>query len=164
MFSDGSACVAGDVLVATIEGDRRVDDLVGLQFQSFVDGVRVYSTPHGFFANGLAQIYAVYAEGRRVLSATFDHPVLVLDSQGLARWTLLHDLLIGDRLALHTHARSEKMLGGRPYLICDAIEADGSAQVYDCTIPSAHAYDAGGGLYVANSWIRTLHPELAGAA
>jgi|GEM_PF-5777421 len=151
-------CVAGDTLITTANGEERADRLLGLQFQTRVDKSLVWSSPHGFYSNGLAQVYTIFAEGRNILTATLEHPVLVLEADGRTRWVLLNDLMIGSKLALHTHARSVRNIAGRPYVICEAVEAAGTAEVYDCTIPGAHAYDAGG-LYVANAWLGSMLSE-----
>ena len=160
-------CVTSDTLVATADGYRPVKDLIGHQFIALVDGKEYPSTGSGFFFTGVKQVFQVQtAEGFSV-KATADHRFLVRGSDGLESWKALHDMSLGDEIAIHTHALmglkvqvGKPTEGGRELLLdecdttrsyarVDAILSVGLAPVYDCTVPGPKAFDANG-LYAHN--------------
>ena len=160
-------CVTGDTLVATSDGYRPVKDLIGRPFTALVDGKEFPSTSLGFFFTGVKQVFQVHtAEGFSV-KATADHSFLVRGSDGLEVWRALHEITIGDEIAVHTHAilavkspagkfverdrelLLEKDATTRSYAKVEAILSVGLAPVYDCTVPGPKAFDANG-LYAHN--------------
>ncbi|HEY0798785.1 MAG TPA: ribonucleotide reductase N-terminal alpha domain-containing protein [Candidatus Baltobacteraceae bacterium] len=156
-------CVTADTLVNTTEGIRPVAQLVGRQFMAIVDGEEHPSTERGFFFTGLKTVHELETEEGPSLRATANHEILVIDRTGNERWTTVGNLKIGDHLALHR--RVKQYAGGesaqtdvrtRPYATLTSSRVAGRQLVFDCEIPSVHAFDANG-LYVHNCGEQALH-------
>jgi len=171
-------CVTADTIVATADGPKLVRDLIGRRFFAMVDSAAHVSTDRGFFFTGDKPIFALLAaDGTELLKATDNHRVLVIADDGTEVWREVGELRVGDRLAVH-HALSKQLhervealearglvrrmysmvTAGhgqdvaretRRFVVLEDIVARGIESVYDCTIPSVHAFDANG-LYVHN--------------
>ena len=168
-------CVTGDTIVATAAGPKRVDELVGLQFDALVDGVPHASDARGFYSTGIKPVIRLVGlDGNDLLRVTANHPVLVVTDAGMHEWREVSDLRSGDRLAIHDdalgghdHVESLKSRGivreqrenaassatvaskTRCFVELGAKIACGPEAVYDCTVPTISAFDANG-LYVHN--------------
>jgi ribonucleotide reductase alpha subunit len=168
-------CVTADTIVATADGLKRVDELIGTPFDALVDGVPHASDHRGFYSTGTKPVIRlVGTDGQDLLRATANHPLLVVTDTGEQAWREVSDLRAGDRLALHddvlaghervtqlrargiVHAGSHDKndvgnisTATRQYVELGAKVACGPEAVYDCTIPTVSAFDANG-LYVHN--------------
>jgi ribonucleoside-diphosphate reductase alpha chain len=157
-------CVTADTMVNTTEGLRPVAQLVGRQFMAIVDGEPHLSTERGFFFTGLKTVYEIETDEGPALRATADHEILVLDRQGNERWTTIGNLKLGDRLALHRrvpqYAHGENTAQPpartRPFATLTSSRVAGRQLVFDCEIPTVHAFDANG-FYVHNCGEQALH-------
>jgi len=145
-------CITADTIVLTDKGERRVADLVGKAFTAVVDGKPYASTKSGFFFTGVKQIFELHTADGRKLKATGNHRIFSL-VDGAQGWYELHRLKVGDHVRLHTHAVVR--VGGAasaveiPWTAVEAVSAGSDQPVFDCSIPSIHAFDANG-FYVHN--------------
>jgi ribonucleotide reductase alpha subunit len=171
-------CVTADTIIATADGPKFVRDLIGHRFFAMVDGTAHVSTDRGFFFTGNKPVFSLLAaDGTELLKATGNHQVLVVTDDGTEAWREVGDLRVGDRLAVHrallkqVHERVEALEARglvrrmyslvaaghgqdiaqetRRFVVLEDVVARGVESVYDCTIPSVHAFDANG-LYVHN--------------
>ena len=88
-------CVTGDTLVATTEGQRRIDELVGKA--TFVIGSD--GKPHfvnNIFATGTKPVYVLRTRAGYELRVTADHKILAEERGDVA----VKDLIIGERVML----------------------------------------------------------------
>ncbi len=172
-------CVTSDTLVSTSEGVMPVSELIGKPFEALVDGKPHASTERGFFFTGTKPVFALLApDGTELLKATDNHLVRIVSDDGGEEWREVGRLRVGDRLAVHhnaegghpcvdllssrglvrrmvrsavAHHASIRIERGRSrrYVVLEDIVARGVEDVYDCTVPGVHAFDANG-LYVHN--------------
>jgi|GEM_PF-9730 len=172
-------CVTADTLVSTSDGVMPVSELIGKAFEAIVDGKPHASTERGFFFTGTKPVFALLAaDGTELLKATDNHLVRVVTDDGGEEWREVGRLRIGDRLAVHhnadgghpcvdllsarglvrrlvrsavAHHAAIRIERGRTrrYVVLEDIVARGVEDVYDCTVPGVHAFDANG-LYVHN--------------
>src|SRR5581483_4523029 len=172
-------CVTADTLVSTSEGVMPVSELIGKPFEAMVDGKPHASTERGFFFTGTKPVFALLAaDGTELLKATDNHLVRVVGDDGSEEWREVGRLRVGDRLAVHhnaegghpcvdllssrglvrrmvrnavAHHASIRIERGRSrrYVVLEDIVAQGVEDVFDCTVPGVHAFDANG-LYVHN--------------
>jgi hypothetical protein len=98
----GNVCVAGDTLVQTTEGPRKIGELVGRQFTAIVNGVEQQSSERGAWSNGYKQTYALETTEGFSLRATADHKVMT--PRG---WVPMGNLFLGDKICLHRHHSEE---------------------------------------------------------
>jgi intein/homing endonuclease len=77
---EDKACVTGDMLVMTNEGYRRVDQLIGKQFTTIVNGKEHKSTESGFWFNGVKDVFEVELRDGIKFKLTSDHQVLTKSS------------------------------------------------------------------------------------
>jgi ribonucleoside-diphosphate reductase alpha chain len=151
-------------MVNTTEGLRPVSQLVGRQFMAIVDGEPHLSTERGFFFTGLKTVYEIETDEGPALRATADHEIMVVDRTGTERWTTVGNLKLGDRLALHRRVQQYAHSEGatqtpartRPFATLTSSRVAGRQLVFDCEIPTVHAFDANG-FYVHNCGEQALH-------
>ncbi|HVA27431.1 MAG TPA: LAGLIDADG family homing endonuclease, partial [Candidatus Baltobacteraceae bacterium] len=172
-------CVTGDTLVATADGVKRADELIGSKFTAMIDGYAHESDERGFYETGAKPIFALVASDESVLlRVTGNHRVRVISNEGEEEWRTVAQLTPGDKLALHFDnigghdrvkalrskglVRQQPVVAGvaptngrpaltlsRPYVTLAAKIPNGIERVFDCTIPQVSAFDANG-LYVHN--------------
>ena len=70
------ACVTEDTLVMTNEGFRRVDELIGKQFTTVINGREYLSTGEGFWCNGIKDVFEVELSSGIKFKLTADHQVV----------------------------------------------------------------------------------------
>jgi ribonucleoside-diphosphate reductase alpha chain len=101
-------CVTGDTWVATDQGLRQVQDLVGRSFTALVDGRDCPSGPQGFFATGVKPVLRLTTACGRELRLTADHLVRRVTQrsrwQTHAGWAPAGSLVAGDEVVLHNHS------------------------------------------------------------
>ena len=100
----GNVCVAGNTLVQTTEGPRKISELIGRQFTAIVNGVEQQSSERGAWSNGYKQTYALETNEGFSLRATADHKVMTPHG-----WTALGRLLPGDKICLHRHISEDAL-------------------------------------------------------
>jgi len=100
-------CVPGDTWVMTVDGPRRVTELVGTEQALVVDGEVHCTGPQGFFATGRKPVMRLTTRDGFTLRLTADHRVLVVTGATrharATEWRAAGDLSAGDRVVLHNH-------------------------------------------------------------
>lgn len=92
-------CVTADTLVATDNGMRTVNELIGKPFTALVNGDLYPSVASGFIQTGIQKIKKVKFASGRQLRATENHPVMT--DHG---WTPIWDLQTGAKVLVHDHS------------------------------------------------------------
>jgi hypothetical protein len=98
-------CVPIDTWVHTVDGARRVHDLVGKPFVALVDGQPYRSS--GFVKTGTKSVFKVTLANGMIIRATDNHQILVVTHQTRkvqrTDWKELGQIRVGERVALHNH-------------------------------------------------------------
>ncbi len=118
-------CVTADTWVATSEGPRQVQQLVGQPFFALVDGKPYRTESNGFFATGSKAVFRLSTRQGHALRLTADHPVrrVTRKTRYLVEsdWVNAGELKAGDEIVLHNHRTLEGWEGahteGEGYLI-----------------------------------------------
>lgn len=101
-------CVTGDTWVDTVEGPRRVAELIDTPFTALVDG-KPYRCETGFWKTGDKQVYRIKTSRGFEVRATDNHKFLVERNRRPKlgggynydrEWVEVKDLLAGDRIVL----------------------------------------------------------------
>ena len=101
-------CITGDTWIQTIQGARRVSELVGKGKQTIItNGIPYHTTDDGFFCTGEKEVFTLEtAEGYK-LKLTNNHKLYKVerkDKKGyLICWEKAQDLKSGDKLKLNNH-------------------------------------------------------------
>jgi hypothetical protein len=98
----GNVCVAGDTIVHTTKGPRRIADLQGEQFIAIVNGEEHPSSERGAWSNGFRQTYLLETKEGHSLRATANHKIMTAHG-----WKELGSLKPGDKISLHKHWSDE---------------------------------------------------------
>jgi ribonucleoside-diphosphate reductase alpha chain len=100
-------CVSGDTWVMTVEGPRRVRELLGAEQALVVDGEAQRSGPEGFFETGTRPLLRVSTHEGFTVRLTSDHRILVVTDltrqERSTEWRAAGDLKPGDRIVLNNH-------------------------------------------------------------
>ena len=91
-------CVTGACSVMTSEGPRKVDDLIGKQFNAVVDGKEYPTTSKGFWKTGNKDVFKLTLNDGSNLKLTDNHKVNTLRG-----WVEIKDLISSDSVILHNH-------------------------------------------------------------
>lgn len=91
-------CVPGDAIVATKDGLRLADQLLGRQFEALVNGKAKLSTKKGFFSTGNREVFELVFESGRKLRVTSNHQILTKNG-----WKEAGDLLFDDEVIINNH-------------------------------------------------------------
>jgi intein/homing endonuclease len=94
----GNVCVAGDTIVHTTNGPRRIADLQGQPFTAIIDGREHASSERGAWSNGFHQTYLLETKEGYSVRATGNHKIMTADG-----WKKLNSLQAGDKITLHKH-------------------------------------------------------------
>ena len=173
-------CVAGDTIIFTEFGPKKVKEILNQKLRVYVDG-ELYPTTCGFFSTGVQQLYKLTTKEGFTLRATANH--LIMTPSG--KWVTVSSLRQGDEVKLHEHTIQnyyedddndyevenvqlcilrkgqvyienkdgllEQRLGeNNPfYATVASVTPDSIEEVFDCTVPDIHAFDANG-FYVHN--------------
>ncbi len=109
-------CVTADTWVHTGDGPRQVKELIGVQHQTYVDGVLYSTTPAGFFQSGHQpqQVFSLQTQEGFRLRLTANHQILkVIPSQAkpTLEWVEVSQLQAGDQVKLHNHRHLQEWNG-----------------------------------------------------
>lgn len=100
-------CVTTDTWVHTGEGPRQVQDLIGHQHSTYVNGELFSTTSEGFFSTGVKPVYRLQLADGYHLRLTGNHLLLKVTAQTRRRqyteWVPVEQLVPGDRVMLHNH-------------------------------------------------------------
>ncbi|MCP9839764.1 ribonucleoside-triphosphate reductase, adenosylcobalamin-dependent [Synechococcus sp. J7-Johnson] len=100
-------CVTADTWVLTDEGPRQVNELIGRQHSTYVNGELFSTTPAGFFASGVKPVLKLRTKEGQELRLTGNHKVLKVSAQTqkaqYTEWVEAQTLQPGDRVKLHDH-------------------------------------------------------------
>jgi ribonucleoside-diphosphate reductase alpha chain len=150
-------CVTADTWVQTAAGPRQVADLVGMPFETRVDGVDHASGADGFFRTATRPTVRVETAEGYALRLTADHRVRRVSAftrhKTDSEWCAAGDLQAGDRVLLNDHRRNAEWAGAhnhdRGYLI-GLLIGDGTlkqdAAVLSAWQPAAAVNDVGAGV------------------
>jgi hypothetical protein len=94
----GNVCVAGDTIIHTTEGPRKISDLQGRAFVAIVNGEEHQSSERGVWSNGFRQTYFLETKEGYSVRATADHKIMTADG-----WKELGSLKPGDKISLNKH-------------------------------------------------------------
>jgi intein/homing endonuclease len=98
----GNVCVAGDTIVHTTKGPRRIADLQGEPFIAIINGEEHPSSERGAWSNGFRQTYLLETKEGYSVRATADHKIMTADG-----WQELGSLKPGEKICLHKHWSEE---------------------------------------------------------
>jgi hypothetical protein len=94
----GNVCVAGETIVHTTQGPRKISDLKGQPFVAIVDGYEHPSSERGAWSNGFRQTYLLETKEGYSVRATADHKIMTANG-----WKELGSLKPGDKVSLNKH-------------------------------------------------------------
>jgi len=152
-------CVTGDTLVKTYDNKTqnfewvKVKDLVGKEFTSVTWGKKHYSSPEGFWLVGTRPCYSLKFRDRsrvndsiKEVLATNDHKFLTNDDNDwVNEWMTVGQI----ENKLKRNYKGLKLISAgdlieKQFLEIISVEPIGVRNVYDCTIPGVHYYNANG--------------------
>lgn len=90
-------CVTGDTLIQTSYGYRRVDQLIGQQFSTVVNGQNYWSTPDGFWCNGLKEVFEIEFKNGSKIKLTDNHKLLIRSGKTIL-WKEVKEIKQGDNI------------------------------------------------------------------
>ncbi len=100
-------CVTADTWVHTGEGPRQVQDLIGQQHSTYINGELFSTTADGFFFSGVKAVVKLQTKEGQSLRLTENHRVLKVTGQTqkaqYSEWVEAGDLVAGDRVLIHNH-------------------------------------------------------------
>jgi hypothetical protein len=136
-------CLTGDTLILTNQGLKRIDELVGKQFDVLIEGDVYSSTEQGFWKTGKKQVYKMVLKNGNTIRATSNHKFAtcgyVGDKHSLFYiWNELSHLEIGEYII----ECDDYGHFGKSQIV--SISPDGEEDVYDCTINDIHCFSANG--------------------
>lgn len=109
-------CISGDTWIQTIQGARRVSELVGKGKQTVIsNGIPYHTTDKGFFCTGEKEIFTLETEEGYKIKLTNNHKLFKAekkDREGcLLDWVEVQDLKSGDKLMLNNHRSINRWKG-----------------------------------------------------
>jgi ribonucleotide reductase class II len=133
-------CVTSDTWIHTEDGPRLVQELIGRQHGTYINGELFSTTPDGFFLSGIKPVVKLQTHEGYALRLTANHRVLKVTSQTqkaqYTDWVEAGDLQSGDRILLHNHRGLQPWQGegtwDEGWLLGNFI-GDGSFAVYEPT-------------------------------
>jgi ribonucleotide reductase, class II len=100
-------CVTADTWVHTGDGPRQVQDLIGQQHSTYINGELFSTTADGFFFSGVKAVVKLQTKEGQNLRLTANHRVLKVTGQTqkaqYSEWVEAGDLVAGDRVLIHNH-------------------------------------------------------------
>lgn len=105
LASGSNPCVDANTIIFTLDGPRRVRNLIGEKFKVFVDN-RSYTCKKGFFSTGIKNIFTLKTKEGHSLNVTENHKILVKPSDySEPVWVEAKDLRKGNRLVLNNTSK-----------------------------------------------------------
>ncbi len=100
-------CVTSDTWVHTDGGAKQVQDLIGIQHGTYINGELFSTTKDGFFYSGTKPVVKLQTKEGYQLRLTANHQVLKVTSQTqksqYTQWVEAGTLEPGDRVLIHNH-------------------------------------------------------------
>ncbi len=100
-------CVTADTWVHTDSGAKQVQDLIGIQHGTYINGELFSTTKDGFFYSGTKPVVKLQTKEGYQLRLTANHQVLKVTSQTqksqYTQWVEAGTLKLGDRVLIHNH-------------------------------------------------------------
>ncbi len=100
-------CVTADTWVHTDTGAKQVQDLIGIQHGTYINGELFSTTKDGFFYSGTKPVVKLQTKEGYQLRLTANHQVLKVTSQTqksqYTEWVKAGSLEPGDRVLIHNH-------------------------------------------------------------
>ncbi len=100
-------CVTAETWIHTGDGPRQVQDLIGQQHSTYVNGELFSTTAAGFFCTGIKPVVKLQTKAGFSLRLTPNHQVLKVTAQTqkkqYSEWVEVGELQPGDRILLHNH-------------------------------------------------------------
>lgn len=100
-------CVTAETWVATDKGPQQVQDLIGQQHATYVNGELFSTTSEGFFYQGTKDVIKLETQEGYTLRLTVNHKLLKVTAQTqkaqYTDWIEAGKLQPGDRVLLHNH-------------------------------------------------------------
>ena len=174
-------CVTADTVVATSEGPRTVQQLVGRPFVALVNGQEWPSTQRGFFFTGRRKVLLIRTDSGHSVTLTPDHKLRRRTPDG-DQWVAADQVNCGDHIVLQRVAAAsdegvsrrnfQAVADGRGVAVLESEITDtvdnptaevtdcqpvGWAEVFDTHIPGINAFD-GNGLYLHQCGEQPLLP------
>ncbi len=105
-------CITADSWIATAEGPRQVQELIGRSFEALAEGRAWPSDPRGFFSNGIKPVVALATAEGYTLKLTADHRIrkVTRRTRWSSEWIWVDAgaLKPGDEILLHDHRKASK--------------------------------------------------------
>lgn len=107
MTRGGGKCVAGDTLIFTSQGIKKIEDIAGNvqdHVKKYTPGLKIYGKGgwrdcEYVWSNGSGATIKITTNRERILNATPNHPIRVMKN-GLPVWVNMEDLNIGDKIII----------------------------------------------------------------
>ena len=99
-------CVTKDTWIMTSKGPKKVEDLIGQQFEAVVDGKIFDSNDRGFYYTGRKEVFKITTSRGYTVKATGNHLLKTAEfnnRQKKISWTPVSQLNIGDNIAISNH-------------------------------------------------------------
>ncbi|MEB3168696.1 MAG: ribonucleoside-triphosphate reductase, adenosylcobalamin-dependent [Synechococcaceae cyanobacterium] len=108
-------CVTADTWVLTGEGPKQVQELIGQQHSTYVNGELFSTTAAGFFTSGVKPVLKLTTREGQQLRLTGNHKLLKVTAQTqkaqYSEWVEAQTLQPGDRVLLHNHRNAQPWEG-----------------------------------------------------
>lgn len=117
---------AGETLVMTVDGPRRIDDLAGQPFWALVNG-EAHLSPGGSWVTGVDDIYNLTTTEGYSVNLTGNHKVMAANGE----WVEAQDLVPGDQVQIHNHRAVSSWAGNGSFAegyLLGLFKGDGSFQ------------------------------------
>lgn len=143
-------CLTSDTWICTNQcygGWKQIKDLVGKQFETFTFYGTFKSTEQGFWSNGVKDVYELTCSGTNsvtTIKATRDHRFLRRTGtfpSNLYEWVTVAE--IQQRKEYNKPTILINATDNTNFFV-DKIEYAGQEEVFDCTIPDRHYFNANG--------------------
>ncbi len=148
-------CVAGDTIVETVNGPIRIDAIVPFaqpESDNKID-IMVFGRHREpvcasmLFHSGFHETFEVVLDNGFKVTATGNHPLLTVDSNGEELWALVEDLDVGQPIALALPSKDfqRSLVAQLPTSNVASIKTKGIQAVYSIKVDSSdHAFIANG--------------------
>ena len=94
---------AGETLVMTTEGPKRIDQLKGQPFWALVNG-EAYLSPNGSWVTGEDDLFKLCTKEGYTVNITSNHKVMRITDDGSREWCEAGSLNQNDKIELHNHS------------------------------------------------------------